>query len=401
MGVVTSLENAIGDRPGSPRLARPARICFPFSGDAIGGSHYSALGLIRQFDRTHYDPLVVVQHENGRIARLFREEQVQVVCPFAWPELPFDQPIGFNALRAMFVQLGRQVSFIRDNEIRIVHSNDGRTHSTWALATKLAGAKLLWHHRGAPHSRGLRFFAPFVADKVLAVSEYALPRPGPISAAQIAEVVYSPFDTRIAVDRAEARRELVAEFDLPPDCLLVGYCGSFVARKRPLLFVETVRTMRQLAPSRRVVGIMFGAAEDPRMDEAIRVKIAELDDPAAIRLAGWRQDGARCIAGCDLLMSPAVDEPFGRTLVEAMLVGTPIIATRSGGNAEALRGGRLGRLVEAENAEALARAALDLTPQQAREISTAAQIDARSRFGLERHYKKVAQVYEALLASRS
>jgi hypothetical protein len=33
------------------------------------------------------------------------------------------------------------------------------------------------------------------------------------------------------------------------------------------------------------------------------------------------------LSGCDLLIAPAIDEPFGRTLVEAAMVGTPVIAT--------------------------------------------------------------------------
>src|SRR3546814_18022838 len=68
---------------------------------------------------------------------------------------------------------------------------------------------------------------------------------------------------------------------------------------------------------------------------------------------GWRTPGVRWIAACDMLMVPAIDEPFGRTLIEAMLVGTPIVATRSGGNIDALRDGDIGQLVQPESASAL------------------------------------------------
>src|SRR3546814_20199061 len=53
-----------------------------------------------------------------------------------------------------------QIRFLRSKNVAIVHSNDGRTHATWALTARLAGAKLLWHPRGNPGARGLRFAAP-------------------------------------------------------------------------------------------------------------------------------------------------------------------------------------------------------------------------------------------------
>ena len=41
-----------------------ARVCFPFVGDSVGGSHISAAYLIRDLDPDHYEPVVVV-HQDG------------------------------------------------------------------------------------------------------------------------------------------------------------------------------------------------------------------------------------------------------------------------------------------------------------------------------------------------
>src|SRR3546814_8094871 len=79
-------------------------------------------------------------------------------------------------------------------------------------------------------------------------------------------------------------------------------------------------------------------------------------------------------------MVPAIDEPFGRTLIEAMLVGTPIVATRSGGNIEALRDGDIGQLVQPESASALAAACQRYcdSPAFAKSMADRARTDARS-----------------------
>lgn len=378
-----------------PREA--ARICFPFTGDVIGGSHLSALDLLRRLDRSRFDPLVVVQHAEGRLAHLFRDNGIPVASPFGWPELPYNTRVNINAVKAALAQLWPQVRFLRRNRIAIVHSNDGRTHVAWALAAKLAGAKLLWHHRGDPNARGLRYAAPLLADRILAVSQFSLPSPGLLSAARKAEVVHSPFDTTLTVDRTAAREALLAELGASGGTLLLAYVGAFVDRKRPLLFIDMVDRLRAMRPAMPIVGLMFGSAEQPAMDDAIRARIASLGLADHLRLMGWRSPGTTWIAACDQLIVPAIGEPFGRTLVEAMLVATPIVATRSGGNIEALKDGALGLLVEPESADALAEGVLTLAEGDAAAVAAKAQADASVRFGFDLHCRQVSDVYERLL----
>jgi glycosyltransferase involved in cell wall biosynthesis len=377
---------------------KPARICFPFSGDIIGGSHLSVLGLLCRLDRTRFDPLVVTQYPRGKLSQLFSDHGLPVWTPFDWPEVPPNRRVGLNAIKAALARAGPQITFLRRQGIDIVHTNDGRTHVSWAFAAKLAGAKLLWHHRGHPDARGLRFAAPFLADRVLAVSEFALPRKGLISAARKAQVVHSPFDTELLIDRSIARQILLDELDVPPETLLIAFSGSFIDRKRPLQFIEVIRRMRESAPDRPICGVMFGNADEPEMDNLMQAQIAKDDLAGVVRLMDWRSPGAFWIAASDLLIVPAIDEPFGRTLIEAQLVGTPVVATRSGGNIEALKGGELGVLVEPEDPGVLAEAVLALSHDDRQNLAERARHDARNRFGIDMHCHQVCAVYDRLLA---
>jgi glycosyltransferase involved in cell wall biosynthesis len=101
-------------------------------------------------------------------------------------------------------------------------------------------------------------------------------------------------------------------------------------------------------------------------------------------------------------MVPAIDEPFGRTLIEAMLVGTPVVATASGGNIEAIRDGHNGLLVPPENAEALAEGCRSLLADVGRHraIAETARAQARARFGEMAHANAVMALYGEMLASR-
>jgi glycosyltransferase involved in cell wall biosynthesis len=99
------------------------------------------------------------------------------------------------------------------------------------------------------------------------------------------------------------------------------------------------------------------------------------------------------------LFVPSVGEPLGRTLVEAMLLGTPVIATDSGGNPEAVINGITGKLVPPDNGQAFATAYLDLIgrPADIDKIVETARLQARERFGTERHVQAVTSVYDALI----
>jgi glycosyltransferase involved in cell wall biosynthesis len=375
---------------------RRTKICFPFCGDLIGGSHISALGLLRNLDRQRFDPVVLVEEPEGEIAQLMRDADVDIATAGPMPVLRHGERAGLlDAIE--IARVSRMlVRLLRAREIDIVHSNDGRTHAIWALPAKLAGAKLVWHHRGDPNARGLRLVAPHLADAIVSVSTFALGGAAPRG--RLTRVIHSPFDTDIRVDRRALQAALHAELGCGTDSRLIGFFGVLIARKRPLLFVEAIAALRRLAPDLPVQGLMFGTPLE--IDEAMVRAHAERHGIAdAIRLMGFRRPGAEWIAACDLLMVPAVHEPFGRTLIEAMLVGTPIVATRSGGNIEALQDGRLGVLVTPEDPDALAAGVVELLRDEDRygALAAAARTHALGHFSEGRHAEAVMGLYDELV----
>ena len=62
--------------------------------------------------------------------------------------------------------------------------------------------------------------SPLLANKVLSVSSFSKPRAGIYSAARKTQVVHSPFDTEIDVDRTVMRQRLVDELAVPPETQL-------------------------------------------------------------------------------------------------------------------------------------------------------------------------------------
>jgi glycosyltransferase involved in cell wall biosynthesis len=381
---------------GQSDAERPT-ICYPLSGDTIGGSHQSLLGLLRKLDQRHFRILVVVDNLEGVIARQFSEfETIADPAPFGGVITPGR---SFGAIKLLRVSKGlrRRAKLLQEQGVSIVHTNDGRSHAIWALAAKLAGCKVVWHHRADPTAKGLKYLAPIVADQIVTVSQFSLPRSRLSGATRNAKVVFSPFNTDISADRPFVRARLLAELGLPENTVLCGYFGAFIARKRPLLFIDAIARLRELT-SFPVAGLMFGEAIHADISADMDRDLTRPDVGGAVHVMGYRSPGWEWIAGCDLLLVPAIHEPLGRTLVEAMLVGTPVVATRSGGNPEAIVEG-CGILVQPESADALAQGCLKIIadPEVTRKMVGTAQARAREQFGEDRHVQSMASIYSRLL----
>jgi glycosyltransferase involved in cell wall biosynthesis len=377
-------------------------VCFPFIGDFIGGSHFSALGLIQNLDRSKFFPLVVLHQPDGPVADMFRREGVEFEIAPVLNRL--DRAGRRNAFTVVKVvrTLPAIVKFLTARKVSIVHTNDGRTHVVWGIAARLAGLKHLWHHRGDASSFGLNWIAPWLSNRVVAVSKFASPRPGILSASRKSVVVHSPFDVGklLGIDRANARSMVQDEIGCAVETTLIGYVGTLVDRKRPLVFVEALAALKRIAPETKFAGLFLGSALD-KLDDAAKLRAEELGISENIHLMGFRFPGEPWIAGLDVLLVTAVNEPLGRTLVEAMLLGTPVIAADSGGSPEAIEDGVTGILVKPDAPDEFAKACLRLIqdPSYDKQITETARSSARSLFSIERHVSAITKVYDSLVGA--
>ena len=109
--------------------------------------------------------------------------------------------------------------------------------------------------------------------------------------------------------------------------------------------------------------LVYVVAGEGRQAESLRSLAAELQVSDRVRFLG-RVDGSTRLAlfgGCDLFVMPAVQsgtdlEGFGIVFIEAAACGKPSVAGRVGGQAEAVRDGCTGLVVDGGNQEELVQA---------------------------------------------
>jgi glycosyltransferase involved in cell wall biosynthesis len=395
-------------RTGPPRKV----VCFPYVGDTVGGSHVSSLELIKQLEGTGWTPLIVV-HQEGALSEYLRARG------FGYTVLPLKRcvqtgvSVGKNAA-AVMSGLGVLSRFLRKNHVSVVHTNDNRMHRTWAVASRLCGVPHVVHQR-TPFGitgRQSRFFYS-LPTHLVAISRYVAAS-CPDGLKKRLSVIDNPFDTGRTVDRSEAQAALHDAAGLKPEVPVIGMFGNLHERKRPVFAVRVLAEMNRLRSSgttgqgTALPGIVTPEAalvvfgRDPDGLVPLMERTAE---EAGVRdnvvFMGFRPDPVFFMAGCDVLLAPAVREPFGRTLVEAMSAGTPVVATDEAGHREIVTHNQDGFLVPADDLSGFAAscAAVLEDPDLWQRVSGAARRTVISRFSLENHLNRILRIYHDAVES--
>jgi glycosyltransferase involved in cell wall biosynthesis len=303
-------------------------VLFPFLGTGIGGSHVATFALASEL-LLDGDRCVFLCAGRNSIAERAAQLGFEVVDTL---ERPATAANGRHAPAYDAARFAPRLAFL--NRWRgtgaIVHCNDLATLTSWGVAARVLGFSVIYHHHSLNRMIWPNRMLVKLASGVIFVSE-ACRENLPFLPIHRTKVVLNPFDIDLGIDRAEARRELIGRHGLPADARLVGFVGNFWHRKRPCFFLDACQAIAAQDPKARFV--IFGRkgemSEDDLMTAAARLGIAD-----RTILAGFQLPGERNIAALDLMLAPAVREPFGRTLVEALLVGAPYVATRDAGHAE-------------------------------------------------------------------
>jgi L-malate glycosyltransferase len=118
-----------------------------------------------------------------------------------------------------------------------------------------------------------------------------------------------------------------------------------------------------------------------------------------VQFLGFRANAYDYIAHADILIMPSRHEGLPYTLLEALSLGTPVVAAKVGGLSEALENERTAILIEPDNPEAVARAVRRLTesPTLRDRLVTNGKALVAERFSARR----MAEEYSRLFASLS
>ncbi len=154
--------------------------------------------------------------------------------------------------------------------------------------------------------------------------------------------------------------------------------------------IDAMATISQRFPSANLV-----VAGDGVERERLERQIADLGLSERVHLFGSVDNVAGLLGAADVFVQPGWSESFPYSILEAMGMGLPIVATDVGGVGEAIEDGVTGRLVKPKDAVALGEAAIELIGDRDRAAALGRNARERmmSRFRLDRMVSDTLAVY--------
>jgi glycosyltransferase involved in cell wall biosynthesis len=193
--------------------------------------------------------------------------------------------------------------------------------------------------------------------------------------------------------RHAARREL----GIHDDEVLVGTVANFRAQKGYQYLLEAARLIAEKRLPVRFVAVGQGLLE--REIAAIH-RSKRLGDRFLI--LGYREDAGRILAACDIFALSSLFEGIPLALMEALVLGLPVVATAVGGIPEAVTQGREGLLVPPGRPDLLAAAIQTLVAQP--DVRQRMGLAARERgesFEVARAARTIEGIYRGLIQDRN
>ncbi|MGY2046816.1 glycosyltransferase [Methylobacterium sp. JK268] len=282
----------------------------------------------------------------------------------------------------------------------LVYANSQKAFTVAAIASAAARRPLVWHLHdvlspeifGASQIRLQVRLANARAARVI-VPSAAVAESFVVAGGRGDLVALVPNGLRIPPEPlppAALRRAL----DLP-EGPLVGVFSRLTAWKGQHVVLQALAALPGVS-CLVVGGALFGERD---YEEALARQAASPALAGRVRFLGHRDDVPRLMRAVDVVVhSSIVPEAFGRTLVEAMLAGVPVVATRTGAAVEVLDQGRSGTLVPPDDADALAAAVARVLAGAARDRTRLAAAAERAErlYGVSRMQQAVAAIVAPL-----
>jgi glycosyltransferase involved in cell wall biosynthesis len=337
----------------------------------IGGMEKLLVEFARHANRDQFELQFLSLSGRGGVA--------EEIAACGWPVTALEKPPGLHPSLVL-----RLAQFFRRARIDVVHTHNTKPHLYGAAAACLAGVPAIIQTRhGQPYRSSRRKLAAF----------------------RVAALV-----TNRVVCVSEDSRKLTARYGVAPRKLCTLWNGIDTARfayqgpcpEGPVVAVARLSPEKDIQTLVRAGALAMTGNPDFRLEVAgdgpclsdLQCLANELGVAGSVRFLGEVGDIPSLLARSSLFVLPSLTEGISLTLLEAMAVGLPVVATAVGGNREVVSDGETGCLVAPGDAANLAAAMNRLLANP----TLGQALGRQGRARVEEHFdvRRMVRQYEAL-----
>lgn len=382
-----------------------SNILYLDSGSGIGGGQRSLLLLLNRLDKAQFTPFVGCLGDSAFAAEVAKT--ATCVIPLSLPAAHnktdkvkrftlHDLFEDFRQVRVIF-ELHRAV---KRHTIDLIHANSLSVALLGGIVAKINRIPILMHKRYATSYGILDRLCERLLHRVILVSEATR---WDFASSEKQTLIYNGVDLDAFQASPEEVETLRTELfpDNPNAAILVGVVTRITPEKG-IHFL--IRAMRELKGRTNVKLLIVGGPyfqKDVDYMDTLKQEVADLGIEDSVIFTGFLSDTRVVTSLLDIVLVPSIiPEACPRTIIEAMAVGKPVIATPLGGSKELVTP-ETGILVPPEDASAVAEAIATLATNRERLVvmGKAARNRAVQLFSSEKNTALTETVYTELLAA--
>ena len=186
-----------------------------------------------------------------------------------------------------------------------------------------------------------------------------------LAAANVVAIGNGVDPARFVAGDDETQRRMRASLKIPDTAIAIGMVGRLVAEKGYREFFAAAAHVAQARPEVFFVVVGDRLPSDHASPVTIELEQARIALGARLIVTGLRDDIPDILAALDIFTLPSYREGMPRTIIEAMMMALPVVATNIRGSREEVVDGETGLLVPVRDASALADALLRLVDDAA------------------------------------
>ncbi|OGW31406.1 MAG: hypothetical protein A2X54_03100 [Nitrospirae bacterium GWF2_44_13] len=192
-----------------------------------------------------------------------------------------------------------------------------------------------------------------------------------------------------------SRQDIRKTWGISDKDILIGTVGSLIKRKRIMDLIETTAIVAKRS-EHPIKCMIIGKGPEK---ENLMTKVKERNLDSSILFTDFQSDAISHINALDIFAMPSEKEGMPRVILEAMLLGKPVIASDITGPSELVVDGETGFLVPVGKTEAIADAILRLieNPEMRKGMGKKAMKRVIRNFPIEKYINDVDDVFAEVL----
>jgi len=177
-------------------------------------------------------------------------------------------------------------------------------------------------------------------------------------------------------------------------CNIVGTVARFTEQKGLKYFVQAIKLIKEQIPNCKFIIVGDGELKNSLINSVKNIGVSQ-----DVIFTGYRVDAVSLMSIFDIFVLPSLWEGMPYTILEAMALKKPVVATNVFGNSEIILNGITGNLVPPRDSLAISEAVIRLLKdkEKAKEMGENGFRRVKKNFSAKKMTEKIEQTYLELL----